>query len=216
MNNQAPGIEVIGAADVGPLDLRWEKKAEELEFEALARVRTAAEKWGAGLTAILGLATTVLVVKGGEDITKLSSGTKLAVAVILGLALLNAFYAAYQAALAAQGTPENLAWPNGPSLRTWEQEKALEAKRKLRASRMATGVAVLLMAAAIALAWFGNPAKSSGTTVLMTQDSGTPLCGSLKNGANGLELEIGSKKMTLPNGPYDTVTVVDACPESKE
>ncbi|HSS41097.1 MAG TPA: hypothetical protein VLK37_00940 [Solirubrobacterales bacterium] len=209
-------VEIVGAVEVGPIDLRWEKKAEELEFEALPTVRGAAEKWSATLTAILGLVSTVLVVKGAEDVTKLSSESKAIIGVLLALALVAAFYAAYQAAKAAQGTPANLAWPSGPGLRTWEREQAKSAKKKLLESRAATGAAVLLMATAIALAWFGNQAESSGSTVLMTQDAGTPLCGSLKNGPDGLEMEIGSKKITLPKGPYDTVTQVDACPEAKD
>lgn len=206
-------LEIVGAVEVGPIDLRWEKKAEELEFEALPAVRGAAEKWSATLTAILGLVSTVLVVKGAEDVTKLSSESKAIIGVLLGLALAAAFYAAYQAAKAAQGTPANLAWPSGPGLRRWEREQAKSAKEKLLESRAATGVAVLLMAAAIALAWFGNQAESSGSAVLMTSDAGKPLCGSLVNGPDGLEMETGSKKVTLPKGPYDTVTQVDGCPE---
>ncbi len=211
-----PQVEIVGAVEVGPIDLRWEKKAEELEFEALATVRGAAEKWSATLTAILGLVSTVLVVKGAEDVTKLSSESKIIIGGFLAVALVAAFYAAFQAAKAAQGTPANLAWPSGAGLRAWEREQAKDAKRKLLESRGATGVAVFLMAAAIALAWFGNQPQGSGSTVLMTQDAGTPLCGSLNNGANGLELKMGSKEITLPKGPYDTVTEVEACPESTD
>jgi hypothetical protein len=216
MNDQAPKVEIVEAVRVGTSDLRWEKKAEELEFEALASVRAAAEKWGASLIAILGLVSTVLVVKGAEDITKLSSQNKVLVAIGLGIALIAAFWAAYQAAMAAQGTPKDLVWPSGASLRAAEREQALKAKRSLLESRVATGIAVILMAGAIALTWFGNQPESSGSTVLVTPAAGTPLCGKLVNGSSGLEIEAGSSRKVLPAGPYNTVTEVEACPERDE
>jgi amino acid transporter len=215
MNGPAPGVELVGSAPVGPLDLKWEKKAEELEFEALGSVRSAAEKWGTTLTAILGLVSTVLVVKGAEDVTKLSSETKGAVALILAIALFSAFYAAYRAAQAAQGTPKNLAWPSGPSFRAWSREEALAAKQKLLESRWATGIAVFLMVTAIGLSWFGDRADTSGSTVLLTPASGRPMCGSLLTENGELKLEVGEEKKTLPDGPYDTVSPVGACPEAK-
>jgi hypothetical protein len=209
---QDPGVTIVGSADVGPDDLRWEKRLRELEFESLAKVRTAAEKWGATLTAILGLTGSVLVVKGAEDVTKLSSGNKLLVALALLAAFVFALAAAVLAALAAQGTPKELHWPSGPALRSWERNEALKAKMQLRESRGATVIAVLCMVAAIGVAWFGEGAASSPSTVLFTPANGKPLCGGLVNGDSGLELEVGDKTTALPAGSYENVVPVGSCP----
>jgi hypothetical protein len=211
-----PEVQIVAATNVGPADLRWEKKAEELEFEALAKVRGAAEKWGTTLTAILGLVSTVLVVKGAEDVTKLSSNGKLAVALILGAALVCAVAAAAFAAFAAQGTPKELGWPSGRTLRRWERSQALKAKGQLRVSRSATILAVILMATALGVSWFGARAETSGSTLLFTPAQGKPLCGAVVNGGSELELEVGDAKVKLPEGPYNTVTAVGACPEVAE
>jgi hypothetical protein len=141
--------------------LRWEERAEELELRSLEFVRSAAEKWAASLAAILALFGTVLVVKGGDDISRLSSGYKVAVAVLLLLGFAAASYATWQAALAAQGTPEELQWPTGPNLRRWERDRALSAKRQLRRSRLVTWLAVIFLVFAVGLTWFGESASTA-------------------------------------------------------
>ncbi len=207
-----PAPNVVGPASVGPSDLRWEKKAEELEFKALESVRSAAEKWSASLAAILGLTATVLVVKGRESVTELSSGAQLAVGLILAAAFVAAVTATMLAALAAQGTPKNLDWPSGSRLRQWERAAALKAKQRLRWSRVLTLLAVLLIAAGVALVWYGPEAGDSGSAVLFAPEHGAPLCGSLVHGTGGLELKVGETSSQLPSGPYSSIVTVESCP----
>jgi hypothetical protein len=213
--NGDPGPEIVGPADVGPAEVRWEKKAEELEFEALANVRAGAEKWAASLGAVLGLTATVLVVKGREDISELSDRTQVAVGLILAVALVLAVIATVLAAYAAQGTPKDLKWPSGPKLREWERNEALTAKGQLATSRVVTLVAVVAIATAAGLTWFGPEAPSSGSTVLLAPESGIPLCGALVNGEQGLELEVEKVARALPPGPYSSVLGVERCPKAE-
>jgi hypothetical protein len=208
---------VVGAASVGPDTLRWEKKAAELEFNALANVRGTAEKWAATLTAILGLAGTVLIARGAAEIDKLPDGTKIGIAILLAAALGAAAYATYRAALAAQGTPEVLKWPNGFKLRKWELDRAKKAKEHLHQSRQFTFVALTAIVLAVGLSWFGPKAESSseGSKVVLTPATGQPLCGALVNSSTGLELEVDKARVALPPGPYDNVVPVDDCPKEK-
>jgi lysylphosphatidylglycerol synthetase-like protein (DUF2156 family) len=155
-------------------DLRWEDRADELELQALDQVRSAAEKWAASLAAILGLFGALLVVKSREDISRLTSGFEIAVACLLLIGFCAAAYATWQAALAAQGTPEDLRWPTGPGLRRWELERAREAKQQLRRSRQSIWLAVIALVLAIGLTWFGKSERASAERVQL--GSGPPSC----------------------------------------
>jgi len=212
----APGPKIIGAAPASALDARWEKRAEELEFEALAKVRGAAEKWAATLGALLGLVGTILLVKGPEEIAELPTTAQIVVGALLSLALIAAVGATVLAAFAAQGTPEDLKYPSGSKLREEERKWAKEAKGKLSRSRLATLCAVGFIALAVFAAWvWPQSSSTSGATVLFTPAQGQPLCGVLANGPDSLELTIGDNRVALPPGPYDNVITVEACPEEE-
>lgn len=211
-----PEPEVIGPGEVGPDIQRWEKRLADLETEELSKVRAAAEKWAATLGTLLGLAGTVLIVRGAEEISGLSDGTKTAIGLLLALAFLLAVTATVLTAYAAQGTPKKLEWPTAASLRDWEHNQAKTAKRLLFHSRWITLVAVLAIAVAVAVAWLGEAAESSGSKVLFTPATGQPLCGSLVNTDGGLKLEIGDEQVALPSGPYDNTISVDSCPAEEK
>jgi len=207
---------VVGPGEVGPGIQRWEKRLADLEIEELSKVRTAAEKWAATLAALLGLSGTILIVRGADEIGGLSDGTKAAIGLFLVIAFVAAVVATVLTAYAAQGTPKNLAWPTAAKLREWEHSQAKTAKSQLLASRLLTLVAVGAIAIAVAIAWLGDEAKSSGSKVLFTPAAGKPLCGSLLNTDAGLELEVGEDHVALPAGPYDNAVPVDSCPIQEE
>lgn len=213
-----PTPKIVGPADVGPDTLRWEKKAADLEFNALSSVRGTAEKWAATLATLLSLVGTVLIVRGAEEIDKLPDGTKVRIGALLAIAVVAAALATFRAARAAQGTPKDLKWPNGFKLRKWELDWAQEAKDDLHRSRQFTFAAVAAMVLAVGLSWFGSEASSSssGSKVLLTPATGQPLCGALVNSANGLELEVDKERVALPAGPYDNVVPVGDCPKEKQ
>jgi hypothetical protein len=212
----APGPKIIGAAPASALDARWEKRAEELEFEALGKVRGAAEKWTATLAALLGLVGTILLVKGPDEVGKLPTAAQYLIGALLLFALIAAVRATVLAAYAAQGTPEDLEYPNGAKLRKEERRWAEESKQKLTASRQITLVAVGLIALAVLVGWvWPQSSSSSGSTVLLTPAQGQPLCGTLVNGPDALELEVGESREALPPGPYDNVIAVEGCPEKE-
>jgi hypothetical protein len=188
----------------------WEDKSDQLEFDALTRVRGAAEKWAASLAAILGLFGTLVLVRGPSDISTLQSPYRVIVGVVLGLALIAAAIAIYDAALAAQGTPREVAWPSGPELRQWERDQAVKAKSRLRRSRGLTFVAVGLVVLASALTWY---APTAGSTVLVIPAQGAAACGELTNGALGPAIETGAGvRVPLTAQSARRVVVVSACP----
>jgi hypothetical protein len=206
--------DVLGPAPVGEREAKWEKRAEELEFETLTKVRGAAEKWAATLAALLALVATVLVVKGPDELAELPDQAQRLTAALLAVAFALAVIATVLVALAAQGTPKNLERPSGSALRRSERDSAEAAKGQLRWSRALTVVAVIVLAGAVAATWAWPQPESgaAGSTVLFTPAAGKPICGSLVNGQNGLRVEAGDRPVALPKGPYDNVIPVESCP----
>jgi hypothetical protein len=207
--------KVVGGAPSGELEAKWEKRAEELELEALPKVRGVAEKWAATVGVLLGLAGTILVVKGPEEIGALPSGARLLIGLLLATAFVLAVIATVLAAYAAQGTPTDLEYPTGATLREAETEATKTARTRLSRSRHFTLLAVVLLAAGVATAWIWPQEAKSGSTVLFTPNSGKPLCGSLVNTEEGLAIEANDKLVLLPAGPYDNAVAVEGCPKEK-
>jgi hypothetical protein len=199
-----------------PSDVRWAQRADELEYNALSRVRSTAEKWTASLGAILGLGGTVLLVKGREDISTLETTYQVLVGVVLLAALGVALAATVVGGLAAQGTPRNVRWPSGTKLRRWEREQALSAIGRLRTSRVLAIVAVGLIVVAVGLTWFGEAESTSKPpTVVVLQESGSVLCGRLVAGetAGAVQLSTTDGGATaLQGGDVVSVVPVSGCP----
>ena len=200
-----------------PSELRWAKRLDDLELGALEKVRGTAEKWAASLVAILGLASTVLVVKGRDDITKLATGWQIAVAVLLGLTFLLGAIAIYLAALAAQGTPKKLDWPTPNKLRKWERDEALKAQTNLRRSRGLTIAVAACSVLAIGCTWFGESAPTdppSPASVLVVPAAGAPVCGQLAAGPAGVSIRTSrdAPVTAIEAGQIAQVVPVSACP----
>lgn len=209
-----PPPEILGPAPAGEQDTKWERKAEELEFEALSKVRGAAEKWAATIGVLLGLIGTVLLVKGPDEIAKLPDGAQWLIGILLAFAFGLAVAATVLAAFAAQGTPQTLEQPSGTTLRRSEKEATAAARERLSWSRRLTLVTVFLLAGAVAAAWIWPESEgaSSSSSVVFTPAHGKPLCGALVNLGDGLAIEVGEARTPLPEGPYDNVVPVGSCP----
>ena len=211
---EAPHI--VGPASVGPGDRRWEKKAEDLEFKALENVRSAAEKWGASLAAILALTGTVLVVKGRESVTELSSGAQLGIGLILGVAFI----------VAVSATNVGSARRPGDAQRSPLAEWAAVAP--VGAGGRPDGETAVALVAHVdpalrpadrrrrSASLYGPEAEGSGSTVLLAPERGMPLRGSLVQGTSGLELKVGETSSRLPPGPYSSIVAVESRPPKEE
>jgi hypothetical protein len=200
-------------AHVEPHDLVWEERQEQLQLEALDRVRAVAEKWTASIGALFGLFGALLIVRGRTDIAQLSSDYELLVAIVLGLGILSAAVAVGFAAFAAQGTPSNVQWPGGPDLRTWTHTEAVKAKGRLFWSRVATAAAMLLVLGAIGLTWFGET-DAAGPNVVVVSPAGAVLCGELVRAGGTLSVRpSGGEAVAVgKEASAASVTVVPKCP----
>jgi hypothetical protein len=183
----------------------------------LTTIRSAAEKWIAGITALFGLFTLTGIITGAEDVRKLDAffqilfGTLVALAVILaGMAIWNSYKAAY-------GWPQTVIARTNPELAKlytkWRDAPGNAAKNLRRAAQLAAGSlgAVLL---AVFVLWYAPQEEAGGANVRLTlsdqsQSCGVPLSAE-KEGAMRLRNESG-KVQTIELTKLTKVDGVESC-----
>lgn len=143
----------------------------------LAGIRAAGEKWQAGLAALLGLVTTILVIKGRESTEQLATGFRVAVGLCLLMALLTAIVASLCALRAAHGLPRARAIADDATVLSWDRREAARASRALLIAIVGAVTTLLLLAGAVGLTWFAPAAARP--VVKVTQTDGTTGCGEL-------------------------------------
>lgn len=130
-------------------------------------VRTRAEKWLGGLTALTGLLTTAIVIQGPQSATDFPVEWRLAVGVLILLALVALVVGLYLAYQSAYGDPTKLDEIREQPISTLAErldqarrDGAATALRRLATAVVATVLAVALLATATAVTWFaptGSP-----------------------------------------------------------
>jgi hypothetical protein len=198
------------AREADPEERYWAGRMEEFTAKSLTDIHGAAEKWAGSISALVGVFGIAGLIKGREEIDKLSDDTKLAVAVLVAIALLLAFIAIYMAALAAQGMTARV-WTVADFEREYKEATAAAAGR-LKWSRLLVIPATLALAIAVGLMWFGPAdASNDGTSVVLVRQGGAAVCGQLVDEGGSLSLE--TDEGTVPIEDATAVTPVDACPE---
>jgi hypothetical protein len=160
------------------LDFSTQREVTEAEGKRLSTARTRAEKWIPGVTALAGLLTTVLVLKGPESVSKLDTTTRTLIAVLLGIALvllIAAIRSAYSAAFGSESNPEEVPRQpvSGLHARVLRARRSAEAtaKKRLGVAITLTVSGVLFIAAAVALSWFPlQQAQPEGERVCVLLD----------------------------------------------
>lgn len=168
-----------------PPDIAASEILETAAEERVKTIRTRAEKWVPGLTAITGLVGTALVVKGPDSFSKISGEatillwgpfeTKHIVAWLIALALtclIVGTFAAYTAAFGSALYPDTL----DPSLENlgiryanWKVEAEKKARFRLRGAVILTIAAAVALALAVGVATF-VPSAASPTSVCLYRD----------------------------------------------
>jgi hypothetical protein len=160
-------------------ETKWESEALTARHASLTNVRSTAEKWTATIATLLSLFSAVVIVRGGADISKVSSGLRNWVLVLLGAAGVSAFLAVFQGALAAQGTPHQLRYLDGQHLQEFVIREAPKAARRLQRSRsFGVAAAALIFAAGgvVAVDAAITVAPSSGAGIVVIHNNGTVEC----------------------------------------
>lgn len=198
----------------GPVnaDLRnWEQIAVQLPTHSLQPVRDAARSWATTLSALVGISTVLGLAQGRDSFSKLAFGTQLAFALALIIALTTAVAAIYSAAIASQGKPYK-GWNDAGSVRNWYNKEVDNAVANLRRSWFLSGIAVVTLAAAILINWFGPLQQNAGVSILAVQKSGSIVCGTLqKEKAGNLVISKDGQPSIYLNSTT-SFTIVSSCP----
>lgn len=169
---------VVGGGTASRDDLEAAALLDRNEASRLQLVRTRAEKWLGGLTALTGLVTTVLVIKGPQSSTDIATPWRAAVGLLIAAALAVLAFGTYRAYQSAYGDPGRLDQMSSQPLTglavrlaAARNTVAADAQARLSHAVTATLAAVALLATAIGITWFAPPApKTASSSVCIIVD----------------------------------------------
>ena len=199
------GTETDGATDDGT------QKVLAMSADQLTRVRSAADKWLAGLAGLVTTATTFFVIKGPGEAEGLATPWKIAVAVGTLLALLALVGATLLASRASYGLPKSRPTPADPrQALTWTQHEAKDSATCLRRAIYAFCGAVVLLAASTAIIWVAP--TDTGPVVRIQMADGTAACGPLSSAdADRVLLKIGQQTLAFDMKKVTSLTIASNC-----
>jgi hypothetical protein len=133
------------------------EQGQQLAASQLADVRKSAESWRNGLLAVLGLTTTVLVVKGRDSFKDLDPLAQALIGLSLLVGLVLAAAGSWQAMRAAYGDPRPR---RTEGILSWDYQDSEAAITSLKWARRCLFGALFFIALAVALTWYW-PTESS-------------------------------------------------------
>jgi hypothetical protein len=124
--------------------------------EELREVRAASAGWRTALAAMLGLVTTVSLVKGRDSVAGLGLTVRIVVGCLLLTAVITASVGAFVASRSAFGMPKEEDVPARlDELIRVERARVRRAVRDLRIAIVLTFLTLALIVAAVGLFWYG-------------------------------------------------------------
>jgi hypothetical protein len=173
--------EMTTANDAAAYKLIYDSRADRLK-----NASTRAEKWIAGLTALVTILTTAMVVKGPENFAKAEGtvrGAVLALVVAGGVGLSAGILCAYTAAFGGLfgksevdkllETPPTVVTSASQQLESAVTADASTSRTFMRAALLTTSLGMVALTAAIAFSWFATPKKADDTTTCARIDGET-------------------------------------------
>ncbi|MFG1606901.1 hypothetical protein [Actinoplanes sp. NPDC049265] len=220
--NARAEVEASGRARLAPSpDARLDEAAEAWRVagtEQEGRLRAAAEKWIAGVTALLGVLTVGGVGLAAEPMRKLALGGRFAVAAVVAVAVVAAGRAIVLAYRAAYGWPRRTSAPDDAALLEWHarrREQPSVIARRLRGAATAAGVALGALVVAATLTWFLPAARPPAPLVRATMRDDATVCGTLlaatADGSLRVRRADDGEVATLPGAEVRRLSPVERC-----
>jgi len=155
--------------------------AQRMIREELPVVRAAALAWRNGLAGLLAGLLGFSLIKGRSDVSQLSAPWRFAVGVLLLAALTTGAYGAMRLLRAAHGRPRKRPLESVRSRLAADRDEAGESLAALDRGVAATLACAALLAAAVAVTWYGPAAAKPKLRVVV---QGETICGSVISAAN--------------------------------
>jgi hypothetical protein len=193
---------------------------DALAKEALPSVRSMAAAWRTGLTALITLVTTGIILKGRTDTTSLTVpwriGVTLAISVGLGLAIVGLWHAlaAEVGARTRLHTLDDIR-TRYASVQAYQVGQAAAAGRRLQTARTLVAAALGLLLIGVLLTWWAPAAPASPPAYLKVTRPGGAVCGTLNSADGGiLRLTVTGtyRPVAIPLTTVTNLAVTPSCP----
>ncbi|MEU5934455.1 hypothetical protein [Micromonospora sp. NPDC047187] len=181
---------------VPPHDPFLAEAAEALRLSQagqLERLRSAGEKWIAGITALFGVLGVLGLTLSADQIRKLALGGRVTVAVVLAVAVVAAGVAIVRAYQAAYGWPRTRSISDDAELRAWYDDHQAQTgitAARLREAAAAAGLVLAFLTVAGGLTWFLPPAKPEAPILKVTTSDQAIVCGTLLSSRTDAVLQV--------------------------
>jgi hypothetical protein len=204
-----PPVGLPTAATVGE-----EEAWSALVANQLDSVRKSAESWRNGLIAMVGLIGAFTIIKGPAELGGLQSSFGYAVGVLLFMAIICAIAGISMSLEAAYGSPEMItrgAVRAAGGMDGYRLQLATNATSKLGDAQLFALITVVLLAAAVALTWYGP--REHSVVLKVERRSQPPVCGTLVSSADGyIDLKGGPGEATrIQTGDIVKMSTVVKC-----
>jgi len=191
---------------------RWDAAATAARADfGLKAIRDVAKTWSASIATLLGVLSTVAIVKGPDSLVDVG-GTEADIAAwLILLAAGVAAVAVTLAILAEQGVPQWEGDLDGWAFRSLTRQRAKQAAGYIQISRYMVVGALLLIVLAAGVSWLAalTGGGKSGQNAIVSRAAGVT-CGTLTSTNGTLALKVGNK--VQPIAEKADVTLVDSCP----
>ena len=204
-----------------PADPTLVTAAEALRDAAprqLGDLRSAAEKWIAGITALYGLFGLAGVVITRDSVAKLTTGWQIAIATSALVAAALAAWSIYWIYRAAYGWPKVRSVRDDDELRAWyaaQLAAPATSAALLQAGVRAAGASLAALTLAVGLLWFAPVAAPVTPLIRATLENGSQVCGTLLPATAGPAARIRSSAdgtvAVIPLGQIARLTSVAVC-----
>ena len=217
-----PAASSDGADTVGP---RPVSAADQEAFDALVRdslptVRSMVAAWRTGLTALITLVTTGVVLTGRTAPAALTVPWRVAVTLAIGAGLALAILALWQTLTAEVGARTRLQSLDDirekyASVQAYQVGLAAAAGRRLQTARVLAAAALGLLLTGVLLTWWAPPAPTNPPAYLRVTRPGGIVCGVLAS-ADGGTLRVRAAGahdlVAIPMTTITSMTMTASCP----
>ena len=202
-----------------PVSVADREAFDALAREALPTVRSMAAAWRTGLTALITLIFTGIILKGRTDTTNLALPWRIAVTLSISAGLALAIVGLWQALAAEVGARTRLHTLDDiraryASVQAYQAGQAAAAGRRLQTARTLVAAALGLILAGVLLTWWAPVAPAKPPAYMkVTRSTGT-VCGILESADAGtLRLTVAgmNKPVFIPLASITNLTVTSTC-----
>lgn len=220
-----PDIARTGAAATSTGRPRPVSAADREAFDALAKdslpaARSMAAAWRTGLTALVTLVTTGIILKGRTDATTLALPWRIAVTLATGVGLALAILGLWHALAAEVGARTRLQTLDDirkeyASVQAYQVGQAAAVGRRLQTARTLVAAALAFLLTGVLLTWWAPAAPAKPPAYLKVSRPGGTVCGILESADGGtLRLTVAGthQPVTIPLTTVTNMSITSTCP----